>query len=379
MKVPFLGLQRCHEMMASNIADAVADVVESGVFVGGEFVENFERRFAKEVAHTRFCAGVGSGTDALQLAIEALCPLSADKTEIIVQTNTFAATAEAIVRAGYVPVFVDVRADDMQVCARDIVRAITPETAAIVVVHLFGASPIVEDIVFAASTLGIPVIEDCAQAHGSMVTVDGVPMAAGSIGAVSCFSFYPGKTLGALGDGGAVCTNDADVHERVLALRNHGSSTKYVHDVVGTTSRLDAIQARILTEKLDYLPAWNARRAEIAALYASELEGLHEVRVLETPCGESPSWHLYPIRVDAARRDDLRDHLAARGIDTGIHYPIPLHKQRAFEVYTRDIEFPRAENAAASMISPPIFPEMTDEEVKYVCDSIKAFFFVDYR
>ena len=374
MNVPFLGLDRCHKNMAPELAHAISDVIESGGFVGGKHVSDFEHRFADEVSGTKFCAGVGSGTEALQLAIEALCGKAGAKNEIIVQANTFAATAEAIVRAGFSPVFVDVRNDTMQVGAREIAAAVTPRTAAIVVVHLFGVSPNMDDIMHVADSNGIPVVEDCAQAHGSTFEFGGRVRVAGSVGSVSCFSFYPGKTLGAIGDGGAVCTDDHFLHDKVLALRNHGSVNKYVHDVVGTTSRLDAIQASVLSAKLNFLPEWIEKRSDIAAFYEAELGCMSSVRVIEKPFGTSPSWHLYPIRVGADVRDKLREYLSSVGIDTGVHYPIALHTQPAFEPYAAGVTCVRAETASATSISIPIFPEMTYAEAKHVCDSIKNFF-----
>jgi dTDP-4-amino-4,6-dideoxygalactose transaminase len=365
--------------MAEELSMAISDVVESGEFVGGKHVVDFERRFAREVSCTNFCAGVGSGTDALQLAIEALCGDEGEKNEIIVQANTFAATAEAIVRAGFEPVFVDVRLDTLQVGAREIAAAITKKTAAIVVVHLFGVSPNMDDIMHVADSNGIPVVEDCAQAHGSTFEFGGRMRVAGSVGSVSCFSFYPGKTLGAIGDGGAVCTDDHVLHDRVIALRNHGSVEKYVHDVVGTTSRLDAIQASVLSAKLNFLQEWIEKRSEIADFYGAELGGMSSVRVIEKPFGTSPSWHLYPIRVSADARDQLRAYLSSVGIETGVHYPIALHKQKAFEPFAPGVSCTRAETASSTSISIPIFPEMTYTEAKYVCDSVKNFFDTDYR
>lgn len=374
MKVPFLGLTRCHGNMVDELVEALGDVIESGAFVGGRYVEEFESAFAENVSQTKFCAGVGSGTDAIQLAVEALLEKGDGKAEIIVQANTFAATAEAVVRAGFVPVFVDIRADTMQIDARDVARSITHNTSAIIVVHMFGISPAMDDIMSIADAHGIPVIEDCAQAHGSATTLCGRARAAGSIGAASCFSFYPGKTLGAIGDGGAVCTNDPDIHRRVVLLRNHGSADKYSHEIVGTTSRLDAIQARVLSAKLEFLPAWIERRAEIANFYSSELGGLSDVRVIEPHFGDAPSWHLFPIRVSSNKRNDLRAFLLENGIETGVHYPKTLRNQRAFAKFSEGHSNGRAEHAASTMISLPIYPEMTDAEAEHVCAFVKLFF-----
>jgi len=377
MKVAFLGLKRCHANMVGELVEALGDVIESGTFVGGRYVEEFESAFAEKVARTRFCAGVGSGTEAIHLAIEALCGKADGKTEIIVQANTFAATAEAVVRAGFVPVFVDIRADTMQIDTRDVARSVTPRTAAIIVVHMFGVSPSMDDVMSIADANGIPVIEDCAQAHGSTTTFGGRACPAGSIGDVSCFSFYPGKTPGAIGDGGAVCTNDPEIHGRVVMLRNHGSTDKYSHEIVGTTSRLDAIQARVLSAKLEFLPGWIERRAEIANRYSSELGKLSEVRVIDPPFGDSPSWHIYPIRVSGGRRNDLRTFLCDNGIETGIHYPKTIRNQRAFREFSEVFTNGRAEHAASTMISLPIYPEMTDAEVGHVCAFVKLFFTTD--
>jgi dTDP-4-amino-4,6-dideoxygalactose transaminase len=376
--IPLVDLRRQCAAMGAEIAGAIADVVESGQFVGGPFVEEFERRFAAEVAHKRYCAGVGSGTEALQLAFEALNRRAflrmTSRVEVIIPANTFAASAEAVCRAGFVPVFVDVCEATLQMDPVAVERAITEHTAAILVVHLFGASPDMAALAEIGRRRGVLLVEDCAQAPGARFSMRDDERFAGSVGIVSCFSFYPGKTLGALGDGGAVCTNDPELHEHVCRLRNHGGLRKHEHAIVGTTSRLDAIQARVLTAKLPRLPGWVERRAAIAAAYSRALAGCRQVRLPVAAAGDAPSWHVYQIRVPEEARDALRAFLADRGVETGMHYPAPLHLLPAFAAWEKDTACPHAEAAARATLSLPLFPELTDDEVRRVCEAVLEFF-----
>ncbi len=352
-KIPFLDLTRLHASIRPEL-DAAFDAVVSGSrFVGAAAtVAPFEEAFA--AAHRApATAACGSGTDALALALRALGVGPGD--EVVVPSMTFVATAEAVVHVGAHPVVADVDPvslllDEPSV---DIVR--TERTRAVIAVHLFGH-------VVPPATLqrwrdsGLIVIEDAAQAH--LATLDGQPV--GSVGHAACFSFFPGKNLGALGDGGAVLSTDPAVIEEVCRLRDHGRRSKYEHDVIGWCSRLDGLQAAILSTKLAHLPAWTEGRVRAAERYLDRLDA-HLV-----PWEEGAVHHLLVARVDGARRDRIRDDLRAVGIGTGVHYPVPLSRQPSLAPWTGST--PAAETASGEVLSLPMDPLMTLDEVDYVCD-----------
>jgi len=356
-RIPFLDLAAMHDEVADALDAVWRDVVGSSAFIGGEHVERFEREWAAHLGR-RHAVGVANGTDALELALRAL-GISAGA-EVVLPANTFIATAEAIVAVGAKPIFVDVRPDTLLADAAGVEAALTSRTEAIIAVHLFGQPVDMDALMSVARRHGLPVVEDAAQAHGARWG----ERRAGAFGDVACFSFYPGKNLGAMGDGGAVVTDDAALAERVRSLGNHGraAGSGQVHHIVGRNSRLDELQAAVLSAKLPRLDAWVDGRRAAAARYREVLASSPVEAVAEAPGAES-SHHLFVVR--AGNRDDLRSALAAQGIATGIHYQIPCHLQPAYSVYGHE-RLPVAEQAAAEIVSLPMFPHLVDEQVDRV-------------
>jgi dTDP-4-amino-4,6-dideoxygalactose transaminase len=363
MQIPFVDLQAQYASIRTEVDQAIGAVLESAHFVGGTPLTSFEQSFAAW-CEARHALGVANGTDALQLALRALGVGSGD--EVITVPNTFIATAAAIATLGAKPVFVDIDPETYTIDPALITRAVTPRTKAIIPVHLYGQPADMRPIMEIARRHGLSVVEDAAQAHGA--TYDGRRV--GSIGHIACFSFYPGKNLGAYGDGGAVTTNDDQLADRISRLRDHGRLTKYVHAEVGFNSRLDAIQAAILLVKLHHLDHWNRMRRRAAEWYDAELSetGVKSPRVRP---GSTHVYHLYVIETD--RRGDLQAKLEAAGVSTGVHYPLPLHLQPAFaHLGYRQGDLPRAEGIAARLLSLPIFPELTSEQVARVAAIVRA-------
>ena len=333
-----------------------------GRYIGGPAVTRFEEAWAAYCGADH-AVGVANGTDALELALTALGMGPGD--EVIVPANTFIATAAAVVRAGAAPRFADVSDETLLMTPDTLVAAITPRTRAAIVVHLFGQVADMAGLLAAAGQAGLTVIEDAAQAHGG--EWDG--RRAGSFGEVACFSFYPGKNLGALGDAGAVVTSRPDLADRVRALANHGRShgaAHYEHDYVGMNSRLDALQAIALTGKLAHLDSWTRRRIELARRYTELLTGT-DVRLTAVAALARHVYHLFTVRVPL--RDEVRLELAHRGIETGVHYPVPCHLQPPLRRFA-DGPLPVAEQAAAELLSLPLFPHMTDGQVDLVCEAL---------
>ncbi|MEK7799746.1 MAG: DegT/DnrJ/EryC1/StrS family aminotransferase [Acidobacteriota bacterium] len=366
-----------------EIDAAVVRVLASGRYIGGPEVEGLEREFAAfcGVAHA---VATGNGTDALRFALmaagagaEGRDPKSAGaaRPEVITSPLTFIATTEAISQAGARPVFVDVDPGSLTLDPAKLDGSLTARTRAIVPVHLYGQTADMGTILDRARRNGIAVIEDACQAHGALLA----GRAAGSLGDAGCFSFYPTKNLGACGEGGMVTTARADIADRVRRLRDHGQSEKYVHAEEGYNGRLDALQAAILRVKLRGLAARNLRRRALAARYGERLlemglatqAGAPLLLPVERP-GGTHAYHLYTVRVPAGR-DRVRAALLERGIETGIHYPIPLHLQPAYAwMGLREGAFPEAERAAREVLSLPLYPEMTDDQVGRVCEALRG-------
>ncbi|MEM7326309.1 MAG: DegT/DnrJ/EryC1/StrS family aminotransferase [Actinomycetota bacterium] len=355
--VAFLDLAALHTPLREEFDKAWDETLTGSGFIGGSSIETFEGRWA-DYCGVDHCIGVANGTDALELVLAGLGIGHGD--EVVVPANTFVATAEAVVTVGATPVFVDVDPETLLITAGNIAAAITPDTAAVMVVHLYGQIPAMDEILAVTDAAGIHVIEDAAQAHGA--TYNG--RRAGGFGTAATFSFYPGKNLGALGDGGAVVTGDAALAAEIRTLANHGRGNHLLHTHRGRNSRLDGIQARALDIKLDHLDAWNLRRQEVHALYVSRLNGLE---LLATLPGGSPVHHLEVLRVDD--RDGMRDALGAKGIQTGIHYALPCHKHPAFAEFDLG-PLPVAEAAADRQFSLPMHPTLTDAEVHRVADAV---------
>jgi dTDP-4-amino-4,6-dideoxygalactose transaminase len=367
LQVPFVDLRVQNETIKQELLDRFSGIIERSAFTLGDEVVEFEENFAR-FCNVRCGVGVGSGTDALVLALRALDVGPGD--EVITVVNTFVATAEAIAHVGAKPVLVDIDLSSYNIDVTQIESQITERTRAIIPVHLYGQSASMDSIIALAQRYGLRVIEDAAQAQGAKY--QGQPV--GSLGDVGCFSFYPAKNLGAYGDAGAVITNRDDVALRVRELRDHGGSRKYEHRVVGYTSRLDALQAAVLNTKMAYLNQWNEMRQEIAHLYNELLSD--ESRVI-LPTSEEQSthvFHLYVIRIESADRDALSSYLASKGIATGIHYPIPVHLTQAFQYLGyKEGTFPVAEQGASQILSLPIYPGLELRHVEYVAHEIKAF------
>jgi dTDP-4-amino-4,6-dideoxygalactose transaminase len=360
-EVPFTDLTAMTREVRADIEAGWARVLRSGRFIGGEAVEEFEQAWAAYcgVPHA---VGVANGTDALQLALTALGIGAGD--EVIVPANTFVATAEAVVLAGATPRFADVSPGTLLLTPEQLEAAVTDRTRAVIVVHLYGQMPDMDALCHAAARAGLAVIEDAAQAHGA--TWRGLP--AGSIGMVGCFSFYPAKNLGAFGDAGAVVTADADLAGRIRCLRDHGraESSHYQHELVGTNSRLDALQAVVLTAKLARLDAWTQARRRAIAAYRAALAG-SAVRMVDELPGSQGVYHLAVVRVPARERVERR--LAAMGIQTGIHYPVPCHRQAPYQSFATG-RLVAAEEAATEILSLPIFPHISDGQVARVCEAV---------
>jgi dTDP-4-amino-4,6-dideoxygalactose transaminase len=360
--IPLVDLKAQRLAISEEIEAAIARVVERCDFILGEEVFLFENEFA-EYCGVPYATGVASGTDALHLACRALDIGVGD--EVIVPGMTFASTAFAVSLTGARPVIVDVREDDALINPEKIECAITSRTKAIIPVHLYGQCADMASVCAIAREHSLAVIEDAAQAHGAVC--DG--RRAGSLGDIGCFSFYPGKNLGAYGDGGLVTTARRDIAERVQLLRNCGSRAKYHHEKVGLNSRLDTLQAAILRAKLTHLEEWNAARRRIAAHYDEALRGISEVH--RTPQTPGSVHHLYVIRL--AGRDSVLRALNARGIGAGIHYPFALHELEAYaSLGYRAGEFPVAENWARQCLSLPIYPELTAAQVDFCIAALEA-------
>jgi dTDP-4-amino-4,6-dideoxygalactose transaminase len=361
MTVPFVDLRSQYLSIKKEIDEAIARVLDTTSFVLGREVEAFEAAFA-EYTGARFCIGINNGTAAIQLAVMA-CGMGAGD-EVIVPANTFFASAEAVSTAGATPVFVDAEADSYNIDPSKIEAAITERTRAILPVHLYGQSADLDAIFEIALRRGLIVIEDAAQAHGSLYK----GRRAGALGRAGCFSFYPGKNLGAYGEGGAVVTNDEEVARRVRLLRDHGSERKYHHEIVGYNFRLEGIQGAVLNVKLRHLDKWNDLRRAHAARYNELLRDSPLTLPREMPYARHV-YHLYVVQSEA--RDRLQQTLSESGVQTGIHYPVPIHLQPAYASlgYGRG-DFPEAERQARRVLSLPMFPELTEEQLKRVAEAI---------
>lgn len=363
--VPYMDLPAQIKPLRTELDEAVARVIDNTAFCLGSEVFAFEKEFA-EYCGVKHALGINSGTSALHLALKALDIGPGD--EVVTTPYTFVATSWAIDYVGAKPVFVDIDDKSFNMDPELTEKAITKNTKAILPVHIYGQPFDVDRFLEIGEKHGIPVIEDAAQAHGAKYK--GVRV--GGLGVMSCFSFYPGKNLGAFGEGGALLTNDDKLAERVKSLRDHGSKVRYYHDEVGYNYRMEGIQGAVLSVKLKHLESWNKRRREIAAEYDRELAGL-PLRLPEIEDFAETVYHLYVIRSD--KRDALKAHLDANKIGNGLHYPLPLHLQKAFaHLGYREADFPVSEKAAKECLSLPIFPEMTEKQINSVIAAIKKFF-----
>ena len=363
MKIPYIDLRAQHRFIKDGIIKEVEKTILSGQFILGASVKQFEEKFA-ELCHTKYAVGVANGTDALILSMKELGVGKGD--EVITAPNSFLATASSIVLSGAKPVFVDVR-DDFNIDPDKIERAITSKTKVIIPVHLTGRPADMNSILNIANRYGLYVIEDAAQA----VSAEYEKHRVGSFGVTGCFSFHPLKNLNACGDGGAITTNDKKLYEKLIKLRNHGLKNRDECEFWGYNSRLDAIQAAILNVKLKYLERWVNKRRKIASTYQEKLK--HFVDVPIDKSFEKAVYHTFIIQSDD--RDELKDYLAKRGIETKIHYPIPIHLQNAaLTVGYKKGDFPGVERQCRRILSIPIYPELSEKQTRYIINSIEEFY-----
>ncbi|MCF6093309.1 DegT/DnrJ/EryC1/StrS family aminotransferase [Microaerobacter geothermalis] len=361
--IPLIDLKKEYEELKKQIEAAIKGVLESGSFILGEKGKELEKAIANLIG-TSYAIGVGNGTDALLLSLEALGIGPGD--EIITTPYSFFATAEVIARVGATPVFVDIDPETYNINPDLIEEKISKNTRAIIVVHLFGQAAEMKPIMDIANSYRLQVIEDACQAMGA--AYQGKPV--GSYGEIACFSFFPSKNLGAYGDGGMVVTNDEALYEKISALRNHGSYKKYVHTCIGLNSRLDEIQAAILQVKMEKLPQWNQKRREIAARYSKNLANLVHTPIIAE--GREHIFHQYCIETEF--RDELAEFLYQQGIATAIYYPIPLHLQQAFcHLGYRTGDFPAAEQTAKRILALPIYPMLAESQQERVITSIQQY------
>ncbi|HYA25311.1 MAG TPA: DegT/DnrJ/EryC1/StrS family aminotransferase [Terriglobales bacterium] len=366
---PLVDLKAQYRAIQAEVDAAIQRVMDSQQFILGPEVENFEKEVA-EYCGTRFAVACASGSDALLLALMALEAGPGD--EIVTTPFTFVATAGSVARLGARPVFVDIDPGTYNIDPRRLEAAITSKTKAIIPVHLFGMSADMDTIMKIADQRNIPVIEDAAQAIGA--TYAGKPV--GSIGLCGCFSFFPSKNLGGAGDGGMLTTNDEAFADKLRLLHLHGGHTKYVYELIGMNSRLDALQAAILRVKLQHLDSWSEGRRRKAARYDELFTKLGLDRHIRLPRIQAKCSHIYnQYVIRAARRDELKAFLRDCGVPSDIYYPLPLHLQRAFSYlgYKRG-DFPESEAASEQVLALPVFPEMTDDQQNLVVESIAAFY-----
>lgn len=364
MAVPFLDLKTQYSKIEPEIISKITEILRSGSYIMGPYAQKFEEEFA--AAHeAKYCLAVNNGTSALHLALWAAGVQASH--EVIVPANTFIATAEAVSLCGATPVFVD-HDDFYNLDPEQLERVLSSRTKAVIAVHLYGQPAQVQKLRAFCDAHRLLLIEDAAQAH--LAKDEG--RFVGSWGDVTCFSFYPGKNLGAYGEGGAVITNDPELHHKMKILRDHGSETKYNHVAPGHNYRLEALQCGILSVKLQYLPGWTESRRNVASQYTELLQGL-PITLPRVRPGVEPVWHLYVIL--AHERDKLQHYLTEKGIGTGLHYPVPLHLQRAYaSLGYQQGSFPRAEGSADKLLSLPMYPEMTTEQIESVAHYVREFY-----
>ncbi len=365
VRIPFVDLKWQHQPIQKQIRQAIEDVLERGDFILGKALSDFEAEFAL-LCGAEYGIGVACGTDAIALGLQA-CNIG-DKDEVLLPANTFVATLIGVLRAGAKPIFVDCDPNTALIDLGAAKNAITSKTKAIVPVHLYGQMVSPKELLDFAQTHNLLVFEDAAQAH--LAHRDGYR--AGSVGTAAAYSFYPSKNLGAFGDGGILVTQDKEVAQKMVRLRNYGASKKYFHVESGTNSRLDTLQAAVLHQKLPHLEGWNANRLEIAQQYDRELAPLKSLGItpMQNQSGDGHVYHLYVIKVSAEcplQREQIQEKLRNRGIQTGIHYPIPCHLQPAFSNLGYKMgDFPHSETLAKQILSLPMYPGLTSSQVKEV-------------
>lgn len=362
-EVPFIDLRAQHEPMMPEFVEAFRQVTESSAFCNGPFVVRFEAEFAA-YCRTKYALGVGSGTDALWLSLMSLGVGPGD--EVITVPNSFVATAEAISLCGARPVFVDIDEETYTMDPKQLEAAITLRTQAIIPVHLFGQMADMDPILAVARRHGTPVVEDACQAHGAEYH----GLKAGSLGVTGCFSFYPGRNLGAFGEAGSITTDEPELRSRIRMLRDHGQSAKHLHATIGCNARMDGIQAAVLSLKLHRLDAANESRRQHAKLYDELLADEPRVKRPTAAGDRRHVYHIYAVRV--RERDAVLEQMRARGIHCAVHYPVPIHLQKAYAFLNFRLgSFPVAERCAEELLSLPIYPELKQEQIELVVRTLK--------
>jgi dTDP-4-amino-4,6-dideoxygalactose transaminase len=365
MEVIFLDLTKNIEPIKNEITNAIHEVIENTSFIMGENVRNFENNFTI-YNNTKYCLGVGNGTDAIEIAVKSLdLPKNS---EIITQANTFVATCLGVLNNNHKLRLVDCFEDNFMMDYTKIEEKINSKTKAIIVVHLYGHSANMDEIMKISKKHNLYVIEDCAQAHGCLYNNQKV----GTFGDMGCFSFYPGKNLGAFGDAGGVITNNENLYNKMKLIRNIGSNKKYHHEILGRNSRMDTIQAAVLDVKLKYLEDNNSKRRKVANKY---IELLRNIKGIELPKIEnycSPVYHLFVIKTD--KRDELQKYLKENGIETIIHYPIAISELECMKEHIIDTQLDISIKNAERILSLPMYPELEEKGIEYVCSNIRDFF-----
>ena len=367
MFIPFLDLKSVNKKYEEEIKDAINRVVDSGWYILGKEVEIFEKEFA-EYCNVKHCIGVGNGLDALTLILEGYKELGYlnEGDEVILPANTFIATALAVSRARLKVVLADIEESTFNINPREIEKKITEKTKAIIPVHLYGRVAPMNEILEIAKKYNLIVIEDACQAHGAIYN----RKKTGSLGDAAAFSFYPGKNLGALGDGGAITTNNDELVELIKALRNYGSLKKYYHNYKGINSRLDEIQAAILRVKLRYLDEEIRKRRKIALFYVKKIRN-PELLTPEIPLEDHGHvWHLFVVRVE--NREKFVDYLKNKGIETMVHYPVPIHMQNAYKELNKE-KYPITEQLSKEIVSLPIYPTLDEEHIEHIINVVNEF------
>ncbi len=364
MEVQFVDFSEQYRIIKDEIEPGLKKVFEAGNFILGKEEKDFESEFAA-YCDSKYAVGVNSGTDALYLALAALDIKEGD--EVILPPYTFIATALCISYGGAKPVFVDIEPETYNLDPQKLKKAITSKTKAIIPVHIYGQAANMDEILALAKEHNLKVIEDAAQAHGARYKGKRI----GSLGNVSCFSFYPTKALGAFGDGGMIVTSDEKIYKNSLMLRDYGREGRYEHKIKGYNSRLDTVQAVILSAKLKRLDQWNEMRSKMADVYRDELQGVKGIVIPPTKSDRTHVYQTYAIRLP--NRDHVAEALKEKKIGVLIHYPIPLHLQEAYkELGHQKGDFPVSEQVSSEILSLPMFPHITKEQIRYVCDSLKA-------
>ncbi len=365
MNVQFIDFREQYNIIKDEIDVGLKQVFEKGNFILGQEEKDFELEFAR-YCQARYGVGVNSGTDALYLAMASLDIGPGD--EVILPTFTFIATALCVSYTGAKPVFVDIEDITYNLDPKKVEKALTKKTKAILPVHIYGQSADMDEILKIAKKNNIKVVEDAAQAHGASYQGKRI----GSLGDISCFSFYPTKSLGAFGDGGMIVTDNKEIYEKILMLRDYGRTGRYEHKIKGYNSRLDTVQAVILSAKLKRLDSWNKMRADNALYYCELLKGVKGVKTPQIKKNRNHIYQTFAVRLK--NRDQVCEGMKQKGIGVLIHYPIPLHLQEAYkELGHKAGDFPIAEGVSREILSLPMFPHMTKKQIKYVCDCLKEF------